>query len=90
MNNIFRLVNPALDRDMYIFKVTVFIKRTKFEYKTAFYSSLRMFNMYGSHALIHTTRSHRLCTHSQEIRNTGSPKLRCAFILSFTPAHSQG
>ena len=31
MNNIFRLVNPALDRNMFIFKVTVFMKQAKYE-----------------------------------------------------------
>jgi len=31
MNNVFRLVNPVLDRTMFIFKVTVFIKRAKYE-----------------------------------------------------------
>jgi len=29
MNNMFRLVNPVLDRNMFIFKVTVFMKRAK-------------------------------------------------------------
>jgi len=31
MNTVFRLVNPVLDRNMYIFKVTVFKKRAKYE-----------------------------------------------------------
>jgi len=31
MNMIFYLVNPLLDRNMFIFKVTVFIKRAKCE-----------------------------------------------------------
>jgi len=31
MNNVFRLVNPVLDRNMFTFKVTVFIKRAKYE-----------------------------------------------------------
>ena len=31
MNNVFRLVNPVFDMDMFIFKVTVFIKRAKYE-----------------------------------------------------------
>jgi len=31
MNTVFRLVNPVLDRNMYIFKVSVFIKRAKYE-----------------------------------------------------------
>jgi len=31
MNNIFRLVNPIFDRNMLIFKGTVFIKRAKYE-----------------------------------------------------------
>jgi len=31
MNNVFRPVNPVLDRNMCIFKVTVFINRAKYE-----------------------------------------------------------
>jgi len=31
MNTIFRLVNPVLDRNMFIFEVTVFIKRAKYQ-----------------------------------------------------------
>jgi len=31
MNNVFRLVNPGLDRNVFIFRVTVFIKRAKHE-----------------------------------------------------------
>jgi len=31
MNTVFRLVNPVLDRNMFIFKVTVFIKQAKCE-----------------------------------------------------------
>ena len=31
MNNVFCLVNPVLDRNMFIFKVIVFIKRAKYE-----------------------------------------------------------
>jgi len=31
MNHVFRLVNPELDRNMHIFKVTAFIKRAKYE-----------------------------------------------------------
>jgi len=31
MNTVFRLVNPRLDRNMFIFKVTVFINRAKYE-----------------------------------------------------------
>jgi len=31
INNVFRLVNPVLDRNMFIFKGTVFIKRAKYE-----------------------------------------------------------
>jgi len=31
MNNIFRLVNPVLDRNMFICKVTIFIKLAKYE-----------------------------------------------------------
>jgi len=30
-NNVFRLVNSVLDRNMFIFKVIVFIKRAKHE-----------------------------------------------------------
>jgi len=29
MNNMFRLVNPVFDRNMFIFKVTVFINEAK-------------------------------------------------------------
>jgi len=45
MNNVFRPVNPVLDRNMCIFKVAVFINRDKSEYNTVFYASLRIFNM---------------------------------------------
>jgi len=31
MNTIFRLVNPVFDRNMFIFKVTVFINRAEYE-----------------------------------------------------------
>jgi len=31
MNTVFRLVNPVEDRNMYIFKVTVFIKQAEYE-----------------------------------------------------------
>jgi len=31
MNNIFRLANPVIGRNMFIFKITVFIKRAKYE-----------------------------------------------------------
>jgi len=31
MNNEFRLVSPVLDRNMFIFKVTVFINWAKYE-----------------------------------------------------------
>jgi len=31
MNKVFRLVHPVLDRNMFIFKVTVFIKQAKHE-----------------------------------------------------------
>jgi len=32
MNNVFRLLNnPVVDRNMFIFKVTVFIKRARYE-----------------------------------------------------------
>jgi len=45
MNNVFRAVNPALDGNMFIFKVTVFINRAKYEWKAVWYSSLCIFNM---------------------------------------------
>jgi len=46
MNNVFRPVNPVSDRNMFIFKVTVYITRgAKYEYNTVFYASLRIFNM---------------------------------------------
>jgi len=32
MNTIFRLVNPVVDRNMCIFKVSLFIKRAKLQY----------------------------------------------------------
>jgi len=35
--------------DLCIFQVTVFIKRAKYEWNTALYSSLRVFNMQGEH-----------------------------------------
>jgi len=31
MNNVFRLVNPVLDRSMFIFEVAVFTKRATYE-----------------------------------------------------------
>jgi len=31
MNHVFRLLNPVIDRNMFIFKVTVFTKRAKYE-----------------------------------------------------------
>jgi len=31
MNNVFRLVNPVLDRNTYIIKVDVFTKQAKYE-----------------------------------------------------------
>jgi len=31
MNTIFRLVNPVFDRNMLIFKVTVFLQRASYE-----------------------------------------------------------
>jgi len=40
MNYVFRLVNPVLDRNLFIFTVTVFIKRAEYEYNTVFHSSL--------------------------------------------------
>ena len=45
MNTVFRLVNPVLDRNMYIFKTIVFIKQARYEQNTVFYSSHRVFNM---------------------------------------------
>jgi len=42
MNHGFRLV---IDKDMFIFKVTVFINRPKYEYYTVCYSSICIFNM---------------------------------------------
>jgi len=45
MNTAFRPVNPVLDRNMFIFKVTVFINRAIYEKNTVFYSSLHIFNM---------------------------------------------
>ena len=45
MNNVFHLVNPVLDRNMFIFKVTVIMFRAKHEYNTVFCASLRIFNM---------------------------------------------
>jgi len=45
MNTIFRLVNSVLDRNMFIFNVTVFIKWAKHEYNTVVYPTLRIFNM---------------------------------------------
>jgi len=45
MNNVFRLVNPVLVRNMYIFKVAVFIQRATYESSTVFHSLLHMFNM---------------------------------------------
>jgi len=46
MNTVFRLPHPVLDRTMLIFKVTVLIKRAKYELNTVFHSSLRIFNMF--------------------------------------------
>jgi len=34
MNTVFPLVNPVLDRNMHIFKVTVFIKQAECELNT--------------------------------------------------------
>jgi len=42
MNNVFRLVNPVYNMEMYIFKVTVFKKQAQYEWNTVFYSSLRV------------------------------------------------
>jgi len=44
MNHVFRLLNPVLDRNMFIFKATGFIKRAKYEQNTVLYSLLRIFN----------------------------------------------
>jgi len=38
-------MNSALDRNMYVFKVTVCIKLAEYEYSAVPYSSLRVFNM---------------------------------------------
>jgi len=40
MNTVFRLVNPVVDRNMCIFKVTLFIKWAQSEQNTVFYSLL--------------------------------------------------
>jgi len=48
MNTVFRLVNPLLDRNMFIFKLTVFIERAKYESNPVLKSSLRIFNMLSS------------------------------------------
>jgi len=45
MNNVVRPVNPVLDRNMFIFKVTVCIKPAKYESDPVFYSLLRIFNL---------------------------------------------
>jgi len=45
MNNIFRLVNPVYDMDMYIFKASVFTKQAKYELNTVLISWFRVFNM---------------------------------------------
>jgi len=41
MKTVFRPVNPVLDRNMFIFKVTVFVDRAKYEWNTVFYCPLR-------------------------------------------------
>ena len=43
MNNVFRPVNPVLDRSMFICKVTSFIKQDEYEYNTVLYALLRIF-----------------------------------------------
>jgi len=48
MNNVFRLVSPVYDMDMYIFKLDVFTKQAKYELNTAFRSPTRVFNMWGA------------------------------------------
>jgi len=45
VNTVFRLVKPVLDRNIFIFKVTLFMTRAKCELNTVFQSSLRIFNM---------------------------------------------
>ena len=45
VNDIFRLVNPALDMDTYIFKETLFLEQAKYEKNTVFFSSFRVFNL---------------------------------------------
>jgi len=40
MNTIFRPVNPVLDRNIFIFKVTVSMKRADYESNTVVYSWL--------------------------------------------------
>jgi len=45
MNNVFRPLNPVVNRNMFICKVTVFLNRAKYEYNAVFYASLRRFNM---------------------------------------------
>jgi len=47
MNTVYRLMNTVLDRIMYIFEVTVFIKRAKYEQKSVLYPPPppRVFNM---------------------------------------------
>jgi len=50
MNNVLRPVNFVLDRTMFIFKVTVFINRAKYEWNPVFYSLLRTFMQDGEPA----------------------------------------
>jgi len=45
MSNVFRPVNPVSDRNMFIFKGSVFIKRAEYEQNLVCYASLRLFNM---------------------------------------------
>jgi len=45
MNTVFSPVNPVLHRNMYIFKVTVFINRAKYKKNTVFFPSFRVFNV---------------------------------------------
>jgi len=45
-NNVFLLVNPVYDMDMYIiFKATVFMKQSKSEWNPVYFSPAQVFNM---------------------------------------------
>jgi len=56
MNTVFRPVNPVLDRNMFIFKVTVFINRAKYEYFVlrSAYSTCRANTRYVKRSTGHT------------------------------------